>query len=191
MREFINIVEAKQVGTLYHFTDLFGAWRILEDNQLKVGDKTGSFVANGGMFISTAPRTHVSLTRNPRLIANAAAGASEDRPWGEIRIALNGDKLSQKNHIEPYNDRPNSLHRLHGQAEERIVKDVVDITGCVLSVDFNYFEYLRKSTKWDEWTSVPPEEKKEQYIKTARNDASWFLREMKKLGYKVNLVKKF
>jgi len=180
------ISEAKNVGILYHFTDLHSAWAILEDKQLKIGDTEGSFLASGGGFTVTHPRTHISLTRNPRL-----QRLGENYPWGPVRIVLDGDKLSQKYKINPYQDQIHGITRHENQAEEMIANHVVDITGCVVRVDFNISEYITRSNDFETWVSMPDDDSKKKYIQLSKDDAQMFVKYIKSLGYDINVVKKF
>lgn len=89
--------EGKQVGTLYHFTDPYGFYQILESNILKpAGDqKYISFTRNKNLFL------------NPSLLSGGYYYC----------LVINGDKLSTKYHIEPFNDP----HSVKDEFEERII----------------------------------------------------------------------
>jgi hypothetical protein len=178
--------EAKQVGVLYHFTDLHGAWAILDEAKLKIGDTDGSFTASDGGFAMTQPRTHISFTRNPRL-----PRLGQSHPWGEVRIAFDGDKLSSRHRISPYADRDHGITRHHQQAEEAIARDEIDIGGCVTQVDFNFFEWMRKATDWETWCAIPDDASRDRYTRQFRQEAAEFVKAMRNLGYTTNLVKKF
>ena len=191
-----ELLESKQVGILYHFTDIHSAWSILESGLLKIGDKEGSFTAVGGGYAMTQPRTAISLTRNPHLAKTAAIGGNNEQrsillrravqPWAEIRIVLDGDKLAHRNRIEPYVDSVHGISRTDNQAEERIRKDEVNIAGCVIRVDFNYRVYLKGETDWGSWASPPTDPgEKQKHLAMARDQAAMFVREIKKLGYNV------
>jgi len=82
IREYLN--ESKQVGLLYHFTNLSSLNKILEENKMN-----GSFMyeENGIELFG------VSTTRNKNL--------KYDRQKNNIRITLNGDKLSNNYKIKP------------------------------------------------------------------------------------------
>lgn len=187
-----ELLEAIGDRLLYHFTDIHGAWNILEDHQLKIGDESGSFSASGGGFVITQPRIGISLTRNKRLSnKDGPWQTNEFAYWGQVRIVLDANKLAQRNKIEPYNDIMHGIERKHNQAEELIRKKVVDIKGCVVSVDFNYKEYMRKNTDWESWASIPNEDQKIRYTQQAREEASMFIKFVKSLGYHLNIVNDF
>jgi hypothetical protein len=71
--------EAKQVGTLYHFTSLNNLKPILES----------------GILMSTKGRKYISFTRNKNL-SNLGVENSQ------VRLTINGDDLSNKYKLIPY-----------------------------------------------------------------------------------------
>lgn len=77
------LLEAKQVGTVYHFTSLSNIFYILEENILRPGIEFGSY--------------YISLTRDSRFTQTTTYG--EDF---SICLVLDGDKLSSKYKIEPF-----------------------------------------------------------------------------------------
>lgn len=106
--------EAKQVGPLYHFTDLYGLEGILNSNTLKVGDDS-SFETGGNIG-------NVSLTRDKEM-------------WiFQYRIELDGNKLSNNYKITPF-----AWDQERGEAEEYINRDIKNIknyiTGISLCID--------------------------------------------------------
>lgn len=80
-----EITEAKQVGDVYHFTSLDGAYGILTDGFILANDEEGQ----------------VSTTRNK----NLDPADFWDYGYGNtlIRLKLDGDKISNKYKIQPYN----------------------------------------------------------------------------------------
>ena len=100
LRTFENFLnERKQVGILYHFTNFSFLPKILESNSLK----------------SNYP--YISFTRNKNYC-----------PECQVRILIDGDKLSDKYKIEPYSftegkfkDPPHNIPHYKYEAEERIV----------------------------------------------------------------------
>lgn len=74
------ILEAKQVGTLYHYTSPERASQILTDNHL--GKK----------------RDAVSLTRNKNFHKQSREGVQT-----HVSFELDGDKISERHKTEPYN----------------------------------------------------------------------------------------
>lgn len=100
------IIEAKQVGIIYHFTMLSAIPKIIADN-----------------FVLTSRRGYISFSREPN-------------PWfmkNEVRITIDGDKLSHHHAITPYADFPNKRF----EAEERIKKPSVDISDAIIRIDIN------------------------------------------------------
>lgn len=185
--------ERKQVGTLYHFTDLYGAFGILEDMKIKKNEEADDISAHGGVFVMTAPRQGISFTRNSNLIATRNAGSAKERPWGEVRIAIDGDRLSDRYKIEPYVDKDNSITRADDQAEEVVRKNEVDISGLILEVVFNYNLYIQNKQDYDSWASPPDdEETRVKYLNMDRRDASLFIKTLRQKGipYKVKGFKK-
>ena len=85
------VFEAKQRGKLYHFTDFSHLWKILEENRLK-GFKSE---------INTPGKARTSLTRDKNFgnrYRNITGG-------GSVRIIIDGDKLSENYHLQPYKDQ--------------------------------------------------------------------------------------
>lgn len=83
------ILEAKQVGKLYHFTSIKNLKRIKECDCL-IGRRYGINADRGSYFIST--------TRDKNLHKSFPVGVAV-----EVRITLDGDKLSDKYKIFPFN----------------------------------------------------------------------------------------
>ena len=74
--------EAKQVGTVYHYTTILSLLKILDDDVL--GDK------------SLGKYSRVSLTRDKNFQKRTKIIPAE------CRITINGDKLSNRYKIQPY-----------------------------------------------------------------------------------------
>lgn len=184
-RKKLPVKEGRQRGILYHFTDLHGAWSILSDGVIKIGDTDGSFVSAGGGFVITHGRNGISLTRNP----NLRKGSEE---WGSVRITLDGDKLSNRYKIEPHIDTKHGITKQMDQAEELIRRDKVNIRGAIISVEFNYPAYIKDETNFDDWVSPPTDpESKKKYTDMAKDQAVMFVRWARKEGYPIKIVKKF
>lgn len=110
--DYINqLKEAKQVGRIFHFTKLKSLESIL---------KSGALSSNNG---------YISFTRNPFLSDRKMYQNDFTFINGEynVRIELNGNKMSNKYKIEPYLDCFNDICRHQGENEERINKDTVEI----------------------------------------------------------------
>lgn len=184
-----HLYEGKQVGPIYHFTTLHNAWGIISDGVLKPKGK-GGFEFNGDSFVIDRPRDWVSFTRNPSLKVTPATGAvsRSGEMWAEVRIDFDGDKLSNRNRIEPYHDDDGSLTRHDAQAEERVVGEV-DARKAITGVVFYYDIWMRNETDYDSWVSEPDQEQKEKYAAQARKDAAMFLRFCKNQGLSVKIMK--
>jgi hypothetical protein len=97
--------EAKQVGILYHYTENWLLEKIIESNTL------------------LAP---ISFTR------------SKDKKtvsWidAEVALVIDGDKLSTKYKIRPYQDRDEE-GRFFDEMEERVDKNIVDLDKYLIKV---------------------------------------------------------
>ena len=109
---------AKQVGTLYHITNLDGMEFIMRDNKLRRGSYSG-----------------ISFSRDKML--NSYIG---DRPRSYFKLIIDGNKLSNKYKIEPYkyhsrNDNVN----FRNEAEELIkVNEIPNVDKYIKGVAFIY-----------------------------------------------------
>lgn len=74
-----EITEGKQVGTLYHFTSIDNLKKILKS----------------GTLIPSKERKYISFTRNKNL-------TTLDNEKRDVKITIDGDKLSTKYKIIPY-----------------------------------------------------------------------------------------
>ena len=126
--------ESKQVGNLYHFTYPANLINILSENQLAAFEG------------SEQSERHISLTRNKDLWFHGQM---------DCRITLDGDKLSQKYRIKPYQWGEFSNKLDHNESEERIwsknitpaipyIKEI--LIGRNITRDFwDIFEFLPSS----------------------------------------------
>ena len=109
--------EAKQVGTLYHFTNLYNLLFILEEDSLK------------------SRNDWVSFTRNKNF-------AKIDRilPGGDINciLIINGDSLSNNYKIEPYHDQKFFRERDFGtdkmEQEEKVLGPISPIKSYIENI---------------------------------------------------------
>jgi len=97
--------EAKQVGMLYHYTENWLLEKIIESNTLL---------------------SPISFTR------------SKDKKtvsWidAEVALVIDGDKLSTKYKIRPYQDRDEE-GRFFDEMEERVDKNIVDLDKYLIKV---------------------------------------------------------
>ena len=149
------IKESRQVGTIYHYTTGTALKRITECNCLRAGkipylDVIGSdFSSARRVSTSKQVRTpNISCTRNKNLhkeewFLDLLLGMGDDS--GDLvgsgdtyRIALNGNLLSTRYSIKPFNffmgNYPEVFEGM--EAEEQILTSVVkDLDKYVLSVD--------------------------------------------------------
>jgi len=188
MRIHDILLERKHVGVLYHFTSLQKAWGILQDQALKAKEG-GGISGYGGMFVIDRYRDWVSLTRNFNLMKTPAAGG--EGIWGDTRIAIDGDKFSERNRIEPYHDADDHLRRQDNQAEERVRKREVSIKGCIRQIDVMVEPYMQNETNWEEWVSEPDDDAKLRYTQQAKDDLMTFLRWCQTEGIPTFMVKQY
>lgn len=179
----------KQVGTIYHFTDMWAAYAIIDEGKLKPKG-AGGFSFNGGAFVIDRARDWVSFTRNPNLKVTPATGARSraGEAWSEVRIEFDGDRIAHRHKVEPYHDDDGRLTRQDNQAEERVVGEV-NVKGAIKGVTFFYDVYLRNKTDWDTWCARPEGEQCMRYTKQAREEAAWMIREIKRRGIPVKIVR--
>ncbi|MDA3856211.1 MAG: hypothetical protein PF569_08190 [Candidatus Woesearchaeota archaeon] len=126
----ISIInEAKQVGTSYHFTKLKTLKAILTSNSLLAPRNTE-------MEISGIMYPYISLTRD----YNLSNGDSEFMPWGDIRISIDGDSVSDKYRVVPFVDMRflTSNDRKQGRSESEnaiLTKELTNLSKYTLQID--------------------------------------------------------
>jgi len=109
--------EAKQVGTLYHFTNLYNLSLILEEDLLKSKNDWVSFTRN---------KNFNKIDRN--------------LPGGDISciLVINGDNLSNNYKIEPFHDQKFFRERDFGtdkmESEERIKSPISSIKSYIENI---------------------------------------------------------
>jgi hypothetical protein len=117
MIKLINLLhEAKQVGILYHFTRTGELISILENNILKASDM---WATNNDL------RPFNAFTRNKN-------GWDVGGFYTDVRIAIDGDKLSNKYKIQPFN-----MGFGVDEMEERIYKTIPNIKDYILNITIN------------------------------------------------------
>jgi hypothetical protein len=122
MIKLLDLIEAKQVGVLYHFTNENGIISILTTNTLK----------SSGKYTN-----HISTTRDKN---GWMVGPTTEQYF---RITLDGNKLSNKYKIVPYQHL--GINRGIGQteSEEAIITPIIpNIKDYILAIEYNEtFEY--------------------------------------------------
>jgi hypothetical protein len=110
--------EAKQAGLLYHFTDEKGIISILTTNSLIASKKYTN---------------HISTTRDKN--GWYTIGAT---PGSYFRITLDGNKLSNKYLIKPYQHPGINRGIGHTESEEAIMTPIIpNIKDYILAIDYN------------------------------------------------------
>lgn len=147
--------EAKQVGTIYHYTTFEAGLKILQSNQLKSGEAADS--------TKSKPVFAISFTRDKRFHDNHKVGFDKTS-WGskpQIRFTIDGNKLSNKYRINPYAQKSfwddNSFNKgTKGfEAEERIIGNKpfsVPVIPYLKSIDI-LIEY-KKPTDESDWEEI-------------------------------------
>jgi hypothetical protein len=144
LRDLIN--EAKQVGTIYHYTTFESGLKILQSNQLKSSDAADSTNAK--------PVFAISFTRDKRFHDNHVVGF-EESSFGntpQLRFTIDGDKLSNRYSVQPYSQQGAfSKDRKGFEAEERVISDkifTIPLSNYLISIDV-LLEYKKPTNKYD------------------------------------------
>ena len=113
--------EAKQVGILYHFTDMFSLINILKTDTLKASNKHEK---------DKSPT--VSLTRDKLGDIGGVGGTGTKT----VRISIDGDKLSNKYKIIPYNYYSNypDFKDSSDEMEEIVQGDIKNIKNYIIEI---------------------------------------------------------
>ena len=114
-----EITEAKQVGTIYHFTN--DLEKILQTNALKA-TKIKDLPTHPGV---------VSFTRTPHRTFDIAR-------YSDSVLVINGDKLSNKYKISPFKDPKVDWE---DEMEERVFGDIPNIDQYIIKVILFEDEY--------------------------------------------------
>ena len=134
MKSFLEYyTEAKQVGVLYHYTKFERLFDIIKQNQLTGTDKV----------------PYVSFTRDKNFHAKGQHGSRLGIVVNECRFVIDGDKLSHRYKLEPYDyfggDEPGSnkvdtstgdvTHKgSWDEQEERTLKPINDIKNYIIKI---------------------------------------------------------
>jgi len=138
--------EAKQVGTIYHYTTFEAGLKILKSNQLK-----SSEAADG---TNDNPVFAVSFTRDKRFHDNHWVGFEQSAVGNkpQVRFTIDGDKLSNNFKVQPYSQGGAFAKNRKGfEAEERVASNkqfTIPLLPYLKSVDI-LVEYEKPSNKYD------------------------------------------
>lgn len=149
-----EIFEAKQVGTVYHYTGVEGAIGILEDTYIKSSRADRPQDAKHDW-------SSISFTRNKNFTKASFGGGRKARLIGVrnpvVRFTFDGDQMSNKYKIEPFSGA-GSMQKGKSQyeAEERILmkrKFNLPLKPYAISVDilFDFVEENRDDAKLQLW----------------------------------------
>ena len=140
--------EAKQVGTIYHYSTFEAGLKILKSNQLKSSHAADSTNAK--------PVFAVSFTRDKRFHDNHVVDfrRSSFGNTAQLRFTINGDKLSNKFKVQPYSQQgPFSKDKKGFEAEERVISDkqfTIPLLPYLKSVDI-LVEYKKPKDDGSDW----------------------------------------
>jgi len=147
MIRFTDLLQdAKQVGTIYHYTTFDSGLKILKSNKLKAFDADDS--------TNTNPVFAVSFTRNKRFHNNNNVGfdVSSFGMKPQVRFTIDGNKLSNKFKVRPYSQKGRfSKSRTNFESEERVISDKpfsIPLSNYLISVDI-LVEYKKPSNDYD------------------------------------------
>jgi len=122
--------EAKQIGILYHYTKISGLFSILKSNKLKVGLSPSYLTRDKVSYV-------VSMTRDKNFHK-----INRDFIGGvEVRLVLDGDRLSNKYKIKPY-----QAFLFKGESEEVIFEDIDNISKYIKEIDI-----IIPNDSWNDW----------------------------------------
>ena len=133
----LKVISGKQVGTLYHLTNLDGIYNIMKTNKLSRGQYEG-----------------ISFTRNKML--NYFNG---DKASTYFKLILDGDKLAENYKLSPflYKNSKNEIERYRQESEEVIkVNEIKNISKYIKGVAFIYDQWRNQAEKY--YRSEGPEE---------------------------------
>ena len=120
------LFEAKSVGNIYHFMDIFS----LHDMTENYSNEVPKLNFSADDFFDRKDTFFISTTRK------------FDFKWNAIRLTLDGNKISENYKIVPvsyFSKKPNEVNQEEDQFEERIItkrkSDVIDLKKYCKRVD--------------------------------------------------------
>lgn len=122
MKKYTRFSEAKQVGVLYHFTSINYLESIVLSNYVL---KSGTSIKQNSKRIPVISFTRDFNLKNTFLIST------------ECRIAVNGNKLSERYKIQPYADYIDDYKK---EREEILIGKQADIKKAIIQIDIMYTE---------------------------------------------------
>lgn len=137
-----QIVEAKQVGNIYHFTKL--------ENLIKMIDHDFNQQYGREIFELLSHNTHLSCTRDYCLASRPYSNDINVSKGYVVRITLDGDKMSEKYRIKPvkglatndsdvFNTKLNHLRTSNKESEEIVTnKSSYKIKPYIKRIDISY-----------------------------------------------------
>jgi hypothetical protein len=132
-----EITEGKQVGTLYHNTNIKKAIQIIKTNKLKINLDTGH------IFIDyrNKPEDFIFMMGNPvhknylegkiKAFISFTRNKNYRRVEDNVQFVLDGDKLSENYKISPYSQFGG---RSYDEMEERIYKDITNLNKYIIKI---------------------------------------------------------
>lgn len=151
----IVLVEAKQVGKVYHFTTYKKMEKIVKSGfNMKSWTMLYPHLGRG-----PKEKEYISFTRSKNMASTTKTTIHDD-----VRITVDGDNMSNKYKFEPFADSDTNYGRGNGsdEMEERLVLDVkkypngMDISKYISAIDIksaldepkiSYFKELIKELK--------------------------------------------
>jgi len=141
MIKLVDILnEAKQVGPLYHWTDLMGSLNIISQNFLK------------GYLTDTFKQPAISFTRDK----NFYKGKNKLATKPEICFVIDGDKLSNHYKIQPFQDPKIKKDEMEEKAITEGIKNFSQYITKIIIIKnrFNSSSQYSPSQIEDKWKSV-------------------------------------
>lgn len=155
VKNLLELNEAKQVGTIYHFTTIDGLKHMMkQSNQFELYSRN---------------EENISLTRNPQL---GVIPPNANFKHCDVRIALDGDKISQNHKIKPLlglatddknvfdHQHTNRVKRHSGEAEEVVLHHPFNIKPFIKHIHI----IKHSTTQNDVETNIIPELEKQNIL---------------------------
>jgi hypothetical protein len=125
--------EAKQVGSLYHWTNIYSSYDIINDNFLQ-GYLTDTFTSQHA----------ISLTRNKEFIKSKPK--LRNKP--EICFVIDGDKLSSNYKIQPFQDPKIKKDEME---EKVLTKGIKNFSNFVIKIIIPKKRFANNKSVNDYW----------------------------------------